>query len=69
MPLPDLRAGYDLLYQFFYSKPSKYGSAIAKDAQSNDIDDALPGDLAPPAAMINGAAVKLPAGDFTYMGG
>jgi hypothetical protein len=70
MPLPDLRAGYDLLYQFFYSKPSKYGSAIAKDAQSNDLNDALPGDLAPPAAhVINGAATsKLPAGDI-WMGG
>jgi hypothetical protein len=66
MPLPDLRAGYDLMYQFFYSKPSKYGSAIAADARPNDMNDSLPGDLAPPsAAVINGAAsAKLPTSDI-----
>ena len=42
MPLCDLRAGYDSLYQELEGKPSKYGSAIAKDAQSNEINDSLP---------------------------
>lgn len=42
MPLPDLRAGYDSLYQSLEGKPSKYGSAIAKDAQSNELNDELP---------------------------
>jgi hypothetical protein len=65
MPLPDLRAGYDLLYQFFYSKPSKYGMAIAADKRANDMNDSLPGDLAPPAAeVINGATTKLPTSDI-----
>lgn len=69
MPLPDLRAGYDLLYQFFYSKPSKYGSAIAKDALSNDLNDSLPGDLAPPLAQINGTiTAKMPASGIALSG-
>jgi hypothetical protein len=42
MPLEDLRAGYGLLHQKLEGKPSKYCSAIAKDAQSNEIDDSLP---------------------------
>lgn len=42
MPLRDLRAGYDTLHQALVGKPSKYGSAIAADAQSNDLNDALP---------------------------
>jgi hypothetical protein len=42
MPLPDLRAGYDSLHQTLEGRPSKYGSAIAKDAQSNEINDELP---------------------------
>ena len=42
MPLEDLRAGYDLLHQKLEGKPSKYGSAIATDAQSNEINDSLP---------------------------
>jgi len=42
MPLVELRAGYDTLYQALEGKPSKYGSAIVKDAQSNEIDDELP---------------------------
>lgn len=42
MPLPDLRAGYDSLHQALTGKPSKYGSAIAKDAQPNEINDSLP---------------------------
>lgn len=42
MPLEDLRAGYDLLHQKLEGKPSKYGSAIAADAQSNEINDSLP---------------------------
>jgi hypothetical protein len=70
MRLVDLRAGYDLMYQHFYSKPSKYGAAIAKDAQSNDLNDSLPGDLAPPsAAVINGAAATIPVVSDMYLGG
>jgi len=46
MPLRDLRAGYDSLYQALEGKPSKYASAIAKDNQSNDLNDSLP-DFAP----------------------
>jgi hypothetical protein len=42
MPLEDLRAGYDLLHQKLEGRPSKYGTAIAKDAQSNEINDSLP---------------------------
>jgi hypothetical protein len=42
MPLCDLRAGYDSLYQALEQKPSKYASAIAADARSNDLNDALP---------------------------
>ncbi len=42
MPLIDLRTNYDALYQELEGKPSKYGSAIAKDAQSNEINDELP---------------------------
>lgn len=42
MPLPDLRIGYDKLHQKLEGKPSKYGSAIAKDSQSNEINDSLP---------------------------
>ena len=49
MPLPDLRAGYDLLHQKLEGKPSKYGSAIAKDAQPNEMNDSLP-DFASAAA-------------------
>lgn len=42
MPLPDLRIGYDKLHIKLTGKPSKYGSAIAKDAQPNEINDSLP---------------------------
>ena len=42
MPLEDLRAGYDLLHQKLEGKPSKYGSAIAKDAESLEINDEIP---------------------------
>ena len=42
MPLEDLRAGYGLLHQKLEGKPSKYCSAIAKDAESLDINDSLP---------------------------
>jgi hypothetical protein len=42
MPLPDLRAGYDSLHRALEGKPSKYASAMAKDAQSNEINDNLP---------------------------
>jgi hypothetical protein len=42
MPLPDLRAGYDSLHQALEGKPSKYGSAIAKDAAPAEINDSLP---------------------------
>lgn len=57
MPLCDLRAGYDSLYQALEGKPSKYGSAIAKDAQSNDLNDELPAfsplkDLTPSAELL-----------------
>jgi hypothetical protein len=41
MPLPDLRAGYDSLHLALEGKPSKYGTAIAKDAQTNEINDSL----------------------------
>jgi hypothetical protein len=65
MKLEDLRAGYDLMYQHFYSKPSKYDSALAADKRANDMNDSLPGDLAPPAAaVINGVASKLPTSDI-----
>lgn len=47
MPLPDLRAGYDSLHVELEGKPSKYGSAIAADAQSTDINDSLPDHSAP----------------------
>jgi hypothetical protein len=50
MSLPDLRAGYDLLHQELEGKPSKYGTAIAKDAQSNEINDSLPEFAVTPAA-------------------
>lgn len=49
MPLPDLRAGYDRLHQKLEGKPSKYASAMAKDAQSNELNDSLP-DFAAAAA-------------------
>lgn len=43
MPLADLRRGYDSMHRALKDgEPSKYGSAIVKDAQSNDIDDAIP---------------------------
>jgi hypothetical protein len=42
MPLPDLRAGYDSLHRALEGKPSKYASAMAKDAQSNELNDSLP---------------------------
>jgi hypothetical protein len=49
MSLPDLRAGFDLLHEKLEGKPSKYGAAIAKDAQSNELNDTLP-DFAAAAA-------------------
>src|SRR5882762_804024 len=57
MPLRDLRAGYDSLYQALEGKPSKYASAIAKDNQSNDLNDSLPhfaplNDITPPAELL-----------------
>jgi len=42
MPLPDLRAGYDSLHQELEGRPSKYGTAIAKDAAPAEINDSLP---------------------------
>jgi hypothetical protein len=47
MPLPDLRAGYDSLHQELEGKPSRYGSAIARDAESTDLNDSLPDTFAP----------------------
>jgi len=58
MPLPDLRAGYDKMHVALTGRPSKYASAIAKDAQSLDINDGLPGDLAPvPLAAATGPVI------------
>ena len=42
MALVDLRAGYDSLHRELEGAPSKYASAMAKDAQSNDLNDELP---------------------------
>jgi hypothetical protein len=47
MPLSDLRAGFDAMHQELEGKPSRYGSAIAKDAESNEINDSLPDGMAP----------------------
>ncbi len=50
MPLVELRAGYDSLHRALKGgEPSKYASAMAKDAQSAEIDDSLP-DFAKAAA-------------------
>ncbi len=56
MSLPDLRAGYDLLHQELEGKPSKYGTAIARDAQSNDLNDSLPDHSKAPAPVEPAAA-------------
>jgi len=42
MPLSDLRAGFDAMHIELEGVPSRYGSAIAKDSQSNDLNDSLP---------------------------
>lgn len=50
MSLPDLRAGYDKLHVAMTGRPSKYASAIVKDAESTDLNDSLPDSFAPIAA-------------------
>lgn len=42
MPLVDLRAGYDSLHVELEGKPSRYASAIAKDAAPAEMNDGLP---------------------------
>lgn len=42
MPLPDLRAGYDLLHQELEGKPSKYTAIVADAAAPKEINDTLP---------------------------
>lgn len=43
MPLPELRAGYDSLYQALEGKPSKYASTKTLAAATAAVlDDALP---------------------------
>lgn len=42
MPLSDLRANFDTLYQELEGIPSRYGSAIAKDAAPIEMNDSLP---------------------------
>src|SRR5207302_892049 len=60
----DLRAGYDSLHQELEGKPSKYGSAIAKDAQSLDIDDSLPDGFAPLAVATAVVSETLTAAEI-----
>ena len=53
MPLSDLRANFDTLYQELEGTPSRYGSAMAKDNQSMEINDSLP-DHSLPEVQPNG---------------
>ena len=41
-PLADLRAGYDKMHVSLTGQPSKYASAIARDAEGTDLNDSLP---------------------------
>lgn len=55
MPLPDLRAGYDSLYQALEGKPSKYSVAVAAAApvEMNDgIPDFLNRNIAPSPELL-----------------
>lgn len=57
MALVDLRAGYDSLHRELEGVPSKYASAMTKDAQSNEINDELPAfsplkDITPSAELL-----------------